>query len=86
MPIFFTADFCLDHINRVNRELGTLRLDYTTIRQCFVFWQPQLDNMAKWFRELRKMHQGIAHRLEKLRECPRDIDSIKSILQQLSTE
>jgi len=64
MPPFIPADLCFERMNRVNRELGTLRSDYTTVRQVLCFWQPQLDMMATWLWELRQMHQGIAHRLE----------------------
>jgi len=39
--------------------------------------------MATWLWELRQMHQGIAHRLEQLGECPRDIVGVQGILQQL---
>jgi len=39
--------------------------------------------MATWLLELRQMHQGIAHRLEQLGECPREIVEIQGILQQL---
>jgi len=49
MPPSITADFCFEHINRVNRELRTLRSDYTTVRKVLCFWQPQLDKMATWF-------------------------------------
>jgi len=37
MPPSITADFCFEHINRVNRELRTLRSDYTTVRQILCF-------------------------------------------------
>jgi len=67
----------------VIRELGTLRSDYTTVRQGLCFWQPQLDKMATWFWELRQMHQGIAHRLEQLGVCPQGIVGIQGIFQQL---
>jgi len=83
MPPSITADFCFEHIARVNRELGTLRSDYTTVRQVLCFWQPQWDKMATWFWKLRQMHQGIAHRLEQLGECPRGIVGPQGILQQL---
>jgi len=83
MPPSITADFCFEHINRVNRELGTLRSDYTKVRQVLCFWQPQLDKMVTWLWELRQMHQGTAHRLEQLGECPREIVGIQGILQQL---
>jgi len=32
-----TADFCFEHINRVDRELGTLHSDFTTARQFCIF-------------------------------------------------
>jgi len=48
-----------------------------------VFWQPQLDKMATWLWELRQMHQGIAHRLKQLGECPPGIVGIQEFLQQL---
>jgi len=38
MPPSITEDFCFDHINRVNRELGTLRSDYPTVRQVLLFF------------------------------------------------
>jgi len=66
----------------VNRELGTLRSDYTTVRQVLCFWKPQLDKIATWLWELRQMHQVITHRLEQLGECPRDIVGIQGILQR----
>jgi len=37
MPPFITADFCFEHINRVNRELGTLHSDYNTVRRFVCF-------------------------------------------------
>jgi len=83
MPPSITADFCFEHINHVNRELRNLRSDYTTVRHVLCFWQPQLDKMATWLWELRQMHQGIAHSLEQLGECPREIVGIQVILQQL---
>jgi len=37
MPPSITVDFCFEHINRVSRELVTLRSHYTTLRQLFCF-------------------------------------------------
>jgi len=83
MPPSLPADFCLEHINRVNHELVILRSDYTTVRQVLCFCKPTLDKMATWLWELRQMHLGFAHRLEQLGECPREIVGIQGILQQL---
>jgi len=82
MPPSITADFCFEHINRVNRELVNLRSDYTTVRQVLFLWQPKLDKMTTWFWQLRQMHQGNVHRLEQLGECPRGVVGIQGILQQ----
>jgi len=59
MQISITADFCYEHINRVYRELGTLRSDYTTVPHGLCFWQNHLDKMETWLLELRQMHKGF---------------------------
>jgi len=81
MPPSITSEFRFEHINRVNREIGTLRSDSTKGRQFLCFWQPQLDKMATWLWELRQMHHWIAHLLEQLGECPPGIVGIQGILQ-----
>jgi len=45
---FIAADLCFEHINRVNRELRTLRSDYITVRHVLCFWQPHMNKMATW--------------------------------------
>jgi len=37
-PPSITAEISFGHITRVNRELGTLRSNYTTVRQVLCFF------------------------------------------------